>query len=393
MQRTNGANQVTDDLLRRLAEAKGPCLTIILPTGVQTDVRIQMKDVIRDLERALEGMDVDRESLLAPIQAVGDQPGKEPGALVILRSPELFETFTTTTQLPSLVMANHQFQVRALLPIREYEQEFYILALSQNRTRLLHCTSTSSEEVPLPGGAPSNLADAMQTRKPDHTLDNRASGGPSMGSGGVMFGTSTDGEDKAQYIDHYFRALDKALFSFLRERNLPLVIVGVEHELVQYRQKNTYPHLVEPGVSGAPDGFKGGEMHRRALELLRSRPSEAVQKALEGFDKQVGTGHASVHAQDIIKAAHEGRVSFLFLRDNAEYTGNFDEVRQKVKRHDDIIETREDLLNDAAVQTLRHGGTVAVLTGNQIPNGVPVCALFRYSTTVPEMVGTTRDEA
>jgi hypothetical protein len=38
-----------------------------------------------------------------------------------------------------------------------------------------------------------------------------------------------------------------------------------------------------------------------------------------------------------------------------------------------------DLLNTAAVQTVRHGGEVQVLPAASMPGGGPICAVFRYA--------------
>jgi hypothetical protein len=207
-------------------------------------------------------------------------------------------------------------------------------------------------------------------------LDNRSAGGPSMGSmRGVMFGTTTEREDKYERLLQFFSALNRGLQPLFAE-NIPVVPVGVEHELALYRTVNTYPHLVEPGIHGAPDGLKGGEMHRRALELLGATLPEPIRKTLENFDKQVGTGHASVHAQEIVKAAFEGRVASLFLQQDAQYHGDFDAARQRVRHAEDSEEN--DLLNDAIVQTIANGGFAAVLPASAMPQGVPVCATFRY---------------
>ena len=380
MERIDGSNTLNADLLRKLTEAKGPCITIVLPATAETDLRAALKDAVRRLEPALPA--ADRKELLVPVVAETEPVGvtqRASGSLVILRSPDLFVRFFTPVHLPETVAAEDQFLIRHLLPILDNGKEFYLLALSQNRARMLLCTAHSADEVALPTGTPGSLADAMQTRQPDHVLDGRSAGGPSVGSmKGVLFGTSSDHDDKYADLLHFFNAVDKGVNALLRDVNAPLVAVAVEHELALYRKANTYPQLVEPGVHGSPDGMKGGEMHRRALVLMQSHLASPVQKALDEFDKSVGTGHASTHAQEIVKAAHEGRISHLLLQDEAEYLGNFDEVRQKVKRHEDAFDTRQDLLNDAAIQTIRHGGLVSVLPAGKMPNGVPVCALFRY---------------
>ena len=39
-----------------------------------------------------------------------------------------------------------------------------------------------------------------------------------------------------------------------------------------------------------------------------------------------------------------------------------------------------DLLNTAAVETLRHGGEVQTLSEARMPSGGPICAIFRYAS-------------
>jgi hypothetical protein len=210
-------------------------------------------------------------------------------------------------------------------------------------------------------------------------LDSSITAGPSMGAGTrVMFGTSGDTEARDEYIVHFFVELDRAVVNALRGATEPLIPAGVDHELAMYRRINTYPHLVEPGISGAPDGLEGGEMHRRALELLDRRATEMGTEVPADFDKRVGTGHASTHLQEIITAAWEGRISHLFFQSNAIYMGTFDPVRHRVKHTDNPVDSPRDLIDSAAEQTILHGGMAKILPASAMPNGVPVCALMRY---------------
>lgn len=374
---TTESEVLTSAGLRRLAAATHPCITLVLPLNGISDPRIRLKDAIRSLESQVE-----EKSMLASVSGLAERDevarGSK-GALVILRSPEVFEHFITDQNVPEIVEAGEHFNIRPILAIAEKQKLFYILALSQKHVRVLRCSQKDSEDVALPSGTPASLDDSKQTSKPDHDLENRSSGGPSMGSmKGVMFGTSSGKEDKDEYLLHFIMEVEKGVHTLLKDSGAPLVVVAVEHELAVYKRVNTYPHLIDPGVHGAPDGLKGGEMHKRALELLQASTPEPVRKILDGFDKHVGTGHASTHAQEIVKAAHEGRVSHLLFQENAQYMGNFDEIRQKVKRHDDAIEQKHDLINAAVVETLRHGGDVYVLSGDKMPKGVPLAAMLRY---------------
>ena len=117
-------------------------------------------------------------------------------------------------------------------------------------------------------------------------------------------------------------------------------------------------------------------MHKRALEALQRQ--EVATQIPADFDKRVGTGHASVHIHEIVPAAWEGRVSHLYLQADAHYAGKFDPVRQQMKHTSDPLDS-EDLIDSAAWQAILHGGEARIVPASAMPNGVPVCALFRYA--------------
>jgi hypothetical protein len=102
------------------------------------------------------------------------------------------------------------------------------------------------------------------------------------------------------------------------------------------------------------------------LELVRSVTTGPARRALERFDKQIGTGHASADVQEIMRAASTGRVEHLFLSENGAVPG--------------AVDGRADLLEIAAVETLRHGGDVQTLPETSMPCGGSVCAVFRYAS-------------
>jgi hypothetical protein len=386
-------DSLTPALLRELAAAKPPCITVAVQTG--GNARARLENAIRQIEREVTARDpAIPKSVFAPfhdsLAAIAEL--RPTGSLVILSSPDFHRKFETEAPVQEVVLVEDEFHLRSLLPLLNRKTEFYILALSQNHPRILHCTESESGEVAFTPDVPKDYLQSRETRQPDHTLDNRSSAGPSVGSmKGVLSGSSSDADNKDEYHLNYYKMIERGVKHLLGETGIPLVVVAVEHELALYRSVNTYPATVEPGVHGAPDGLKGGEMHKRALELIQSQPTAPVKKELEHFEKFAGTGHASSHAQEIVKAAYEGRISHLFLQESAEYRGNFDEMRQKVKRHDDGVAPMRDLLNEAVVQTLRHGGDALVLPAKDMPNGAPICAIFRYPST--ELQAAMRESA
>jgi hypothetical protein len=371
--------RLTPESIRNLMESLAPCATLVLAGNEAGDTSIELKNALHAVREECRKRGVDPQAFVAPMEEAGKGlRGETRGYVAMLRSPSVMRSWRGSNTVKPIVATGDRFDVRTVLSIARTQKLFYILALSQERTRLLKCTQDSSAEIPL-SGTPASLEEAMQTRQPDHVLDNRATGGPSIGAGAVMFGTSTDREDKDQYLLHFFASLDRGVNAVLKGSTDPLVCAGVEHELALYRRVNKYPFLCEPGVHGAPDGLEGGEMHRRALELLDGCAAGSGSKVPADFDKRVGTGRASAHIQEIVTAAWEGRVSHLYFQESASYMGTLDPVRMRVKHTLDPMDVPVDLIDSAAYQTIRHGGEAMILAGAAMPNGVPVCALFRYA--------------
>ena len=379
---------LSSQTLKGLASATGPCVSIFLPFGDGRNVAAELKRAIHTVEdRLKDKMDPEgARALLEPLReaaqsiSIGDHIDEHRGqTLVLLRSTDSMHVLWAAHSIPERVSVADYFEVRPLLASSPLDQPFYILALSQRQVRLLRCTKDKSEEVALPEYTATSLADSKDTSKPDHDLDNMASGGPSTGSmRGVISTTNTDREAKDDYILQFFQGIDRGVHAILKSETAPLVLVGVEYALAIYRQANKYPHMIEPGVHGAPDALKGGEMHARAVEILEKHFAGSAEKALAQFERLVNSHNASVTVKDIVTAAYESRVAHLFLRENAEYKGTFDEAGHSVKSRRWEETESEDLLNAAALQTLQFGGDVFVLPANKMPNGVPAAAVFRY---------------
>ena len=380
-------NQVSLQELRELARASGPCITILqplLPAPNETrHNQARVKAAVKEAERILAEKKIEAgqaHELLKPCCGlIGEMDFGDFEGLAVFRAPEMFRYFRIRKRLKEAVTVSNHFYVLPLLQLLDLHRTFYILALSQKHIRLLRCTNHSSEEVPLPASVPKNLFEDLQTDQPDHNQDNLSAGGPSTGSmKGVMFTTSTDRETKDEYLSRFYKDVDRGIRQLLKADKSPLVLAGVDYELAIYRKINSYPQLAEGAVQGAPDGLKGGELHRRALDAVQSYFESDLNKALAQFNQQAGSARTSRTLKDIVECAYDGRVAYLLVSEDARYTGNFDEVSRAARAHKNPLPGDEDLLNAAAVQAILHGGQVFVLPASKVPDGAPAVAIMRY---------------
>ena len=66
------------------------------------------------------------------------------------------------------------------------------------------------------------------------------------------------------------------------------------------------------------------------------------------------------------------------LNPDATVRGRYDPATDELMVNDAYVETGQDLLEAATVGTLRSGGTVHTLTGEEMPEALPVAAILRY---------------
>ncbi len=343
---------------------------------------LEWKETLRAIENNLDQYGSQGRELLDSISSwntFAPDGGPRGRSLAVFRSPDYFGWTWLDETTASRAVIGPRFYIRPLLPELTRGKSFYILALSRKDVRMLRCTARKSEDVPFGPGVITTFEAWMNTAKPDHTTDNMGTGGPSTGHmKGVMFTTSSEREDKGEYLAHFFRQIDRGVDEMLRGKSDPVVPAGVDYEIALYRTVNTCPNLSEECVHGAPNGLKGGELHARALQAITRAYEKKVDALLAEYNHKVGGG-ASNRLKDVITAAHDGRVLTLLLSDSLEMTGAFNEATHSVKGRQTGTSADEDLINDAAVQTILHAGEVYVVPNGKMPNGAPLSAIYRFA--------------
>lgn len=366
-----------------------PCVSIYAPmvkAGPETQQNsIRFKNLVRQAVEALEERGLgtqEAEALLAPAtELIDDNPFWQHQAtgLAAFFSQGFVRWFRVPIEVRELAVVEDRFHLKPLLPLVSGDGRFYVLALSQKHVRLLEATRHSVREVDL-GDLPTSLNDALgyeveETHIQFHT-GTRTSGAPDRSP--VYHGHGGGEDDAKAEIQKFFNLLDNGVSSLLADRAAPLVLAGVEFLLPIYRQVTDHSRVVEGGVVGNPDNLSADELHEKAWPVVEPVFTEAQETAADRFHELLGTGQASNQLDDVVTAAHDGRVETLFVALGTRRWGTFDPDERKVEVSENNGPGTEDLVDFAALQTLRKGGQVFAVSPDDVPEGGAVAAVYRY---------------
>lgn len=378
-----------EELKNLMRKQKELCVSIFMPThraGVETQQNpIRLRNLLRKAEEGLitGGMRAqEAEDFLKPAQEIlgnGLFWRRQSDGLAIFLSSEGFQYYCLPLDFKELLVITDRFHVKPLLPMLSGDGQFYVLALSQNEVRLLQGTRQSINEVDLEG-VPKSLAEALQIDVFGKQL--RFHAGTSLGSGdrSAMFHGQGVGSEipKKENILRYFHLLDKGLREMLRDKQEPLVLAGVDYLFPIYREANSYPNLLDEGVTGNPEGLSAEALHNQAWAIVQPYFQKAQEEAVALYRQSVGTGLTSGNVKEIIKASHHGRVGTLFVAVGLQQWGIFDTDSNEAYLHQEAEPGDEDLLDFAAIQTFLNGGTVYAIAPEKVPDNTPMAAMFRY---------------
>ncbi len=380
----------TRDLSALMETQESYCISIYLPTFVSgSEVgqnQIRYKNLFRIVSEKLNKTDLrpsQVKHLLSPLKKYVDETlfwRNQSQGLALFRSENEFFHYRLPLDFKELALVSGRFHIKPLLPMFSADGLFYLLAFSKNKVRLLQGTKYSASEINI-AGVPGSLAEALKYDFPQKELQYHT-GAPRHGGkrDAQYFGTGAGDPDEKDRLLRYFQQVDKGVCEFLKSKNSPLVIAGVEYLLPIYREASRYSQLVKEGIIGNPDNLPASELHDKAWKITSPIFEKSQKTAVQKFETlySLGSLQAVTELEQIIPAANNKRIDTLFVATNEQRWGKYYEYSNQVEAHDQHDAGDEDLLDFAAVHTLINHGVVYPLSRDKMPDKKSVAAIFRY---------------
>ncbi|MCH8557553.1 MAG: hypothetical protein LAT84_07025 [Balneolia bacterium] len=298
--------------------------------------------------------------------------------LVLFRSTNHFEVNQFPEAFDELAVVSHRYHLKPLIPLLNGNGLYYVLSLSQNKVALFEGTRYSIKEIDS-SFLPENLAKALRI---DEFMESQQfhTGGPATPGGGraaLFHGHGGAEDDQKTLIQQFFRKINKELTSFLDDRNVPLVIAGVDYLHPIYHEVNSHKGLLKLGVKGNPDSFTLDDLHEKSWEIVSEVFEQEQHEAAKQFTDLNGSSKVLTKTEDVVPAAVAGRIETLFISTDEHIWGRYDVTNSEMRLELDG-ETPEDLIDLAAVKTLFQSGKVYGMKRNQMPGGHQVVGIARY---------------
>jgi len=350
-----------------------PCISIYTGNSSQPGAPakqdlMRLKNLLRTAGPSFEGASMTlgeaEELLQSNWRALPEPQEAHPGGareLAIFMSRDFFGCCRLPSPVAGRVVIGHEFFVRPLLPLIPANDRFFVLALSQKHVKLFEGSRRGIRERTMKE-VPENLHDDLE-------------GLPfAARHKGVYHGPSLDHKDR---LIHFFRDIDHGVAASLKGQQAPLVVASVDYLFPIYKEANTYPHLLEDMVTGNPDLLSPYALHAASWRIVEKQFSEARARAFAVYQAHINSSRTSSNLRKVVIAAERGLVRFLFLPSEGEQWGSL-AAPETVHVHNKQEPGDDELLNLAAVLTIRRGGHVYVVPPNELPEGAEVAAVLRF---------------
>ena len=360
--------------LGSLLEARNPAsVSIYLPTSVVTQEargdRIELKTLASEAIRQLESAGVERRAVARVREGLDDLVDddkfwvEQAHSLAVFASPELTRTFRLPNRLSTAVEVGDRFYVKPLLRAVTFPQAAFVLALAAGSVRLVELTREGPPFIVAVPGLPSDAASAAgKASIADRSPSRRIQGS----------------EGQKVRLRQFARKVDHALRGVLTGLELPLILAATEPLESIYRSVNSYPHLVDRGIQGSPEGATDQELATVARTVLDDLYARELSELRDRFELRFDQDRASTDVATVARAATYGSVDTVFVDIDRKVPGYVDDETGAVTfTEDDAVSY--GVVDEIARRVLLSGGRVLAVRAPDVPGGGAVAAILRYA--------------
>ncbi len=361
------------------------CVSMYLPTHragpeVQQDP-IRLKNLIaraRDELVALGQRREDAEAFLAPARDLlsdSDFWAHGERGLAVLVGPEDTRVFRLADAGDELLVVSDRFHVKPLVRSLAAGESYWILAISQNRVRLLRGDPNGASELSLEE-IPESLAEALWFEDRERQIQSHAASRVGAGRVTATFhGQGGTKDTRHSDLVRFLRAVDAGVAQLCADSPDPVVLAGVERDIAAFHEVTQNKQIVPETLNGNCDRMSATDLHAATWPLVRPHFEADLVRVRDAI--AAGSAPSEKHVAAAHRAAEEGRVESLVVALGVQLWGTVG-TEADPQNHDAREPGDRDLLDAVAIEVMTHGGSVHAVDPGEVPDHGHLAALLRW---------------
>lgn len=387
----DNTKNITKDSIQDLINSESktiPAVTIYLPTSRyaspahMSENEIRLKNILRKAEDVIVSRDDAKAFLPEFIDNIKQMLAsesfleKQTEGLLICARPGLFYSLHLAIDVDEYLSVSDQFHLAPVFGLIKDYSQYYVLVVAQHQPALYKGDNYGVYGTNV--SLPLSLQDALKIDEANHDSEKQTS------SYGATKGYNGRGGDKnIEDIDRlkFWRLIDQTVMS-RTDRKIPLILAGIESEIVEYKEISKYPTILNDHIEGSYGGVKPHELFRKSYPLIIKDIIKPEHHQLIEEYKRLSGNSPNLVASDlksILIAAREGRVEKLLLGLIRNTTDNVREGQDQLPLISFPSIEISQPLNEIAWTVWKSGGLVINIDHQLMPvkNGL-FLAILRY---------------
>lgn len=380
-------SMIDHKLIASLASIKSEhCISLFIPThrvdGIQED-QIRYKNALGKIRVDLHQAGLTEQAINKVLKEAEEKLDDQrfwqqlSDTLAVFIYDGKTQFFLLPIRFEEYLFIGDQLYLLPLLPMVNRDDNFYLLALSQNEVKVYEGSRYALSELEKNEAFPKNLQEIQNRYVQEANLQQHTGGS----SDTIFHGHGTDKAVEDARLQEFLREVDEGIQKLVCDDDkTPLILYTTPTLLGLYREVNTYPQLLEEYVAGNPEGEKMADLHARAWEKLLPLSLAQEAEEEEQFEEMLANEQAAFNLLTVAPAAFAGRIERLYLAADTEAWGHYDHAQHLVRMHAKRQADSQPLLNDMALAVHQQGGTVILRDQEDLMRPTAYAnATFRYA--------------
>lgn len=358
------------DILALAAAGSYPAVTITLPTHrTSPDNRqdpIRLKNLQSEAANRLTA-ELGKREVAAVLRVLDDLVATldhqyHLDGLALFVGADLARAYRLPFTLPERVIVDERFFTRDLVYAFNRSPRYWVLALSEQATRLFEGTRDDLQE--LTSGTPFPMVHG--------------------GRGGARTLPNDPAINVSQLRDEhhrgFFRDVDAALGSYMAADPLPLVVVGVDRYLAFFREVSSHADRIVTTVTGNHDQTSAHDLGRLVWSLVRESLAARRNAVFDELNAAVGGQRSASTLGEVWRFAQEGRGQTLVVEEGYHEPATIDESGLHLQPAPDSTEpgVLDDAVDAVIATVLEKGGRVVFVDDGTLPEHGRIALILRY---------------